>query len=244
MSLKRKRVESVETESTDRKVVESEGSSDAFARAFASVMKRDIAPDKGAVLAKRKTAVLKQIDREKLAAKASSDVRKQRKAARVAQLVVPATDVLGYERQLKKVATKGGMRRSCDDPHTTNTLALHCRTLHLQLWRCLMRSQSTNVLLQQLQLAKLDQRKKLQSQRPLLLMPNPVSAFLTCFSPSATQSPLLLPPNLHPRRLRFLRTISSSMTLLMQVQQTCLMTTMTAQMMISEQLLTLPLQRL
>ena len=80
-----------------------------FARAFEAVMKRDIAPEKGtAVLAKRKTAVAKQVDRERLEAKAAAELRKERKAARVAQLVVPTLDTLGYERQLKKVATKGG----------------------------------------------------------------------------------------------------------------------------------------
>jgi hypothetical protein len=83
----------------------------AFARAFSAVMKRSIDPEKGAVLAKRRTLVQKQLAREKLEAAAAHDLRKQRKAARVAQLVVPAPDVQGYERQLKKVATKGGALR-------------------------------------------------------------------------------------------------------------------------------------
>lgn len=85
-----------------------------FARAFEAVMKREIAPEKGtAVLAKRKTVVQKQLDKERVEAKAAAELRKQRKAARVAQLVVPAPDAQGYERQLKKVATKGGASWLC-----------------------------------------------------------------------------------------------------------------------------------
>jgi len=57
---------------------------------------------------KRKTVVQKQLDKQRIEAKAAAALSKQRKAARVAQLVVPAPDSQGYERQLKKVATKGG----------------------------------------------------------------------------------------------------------------------------------------
>ena len=110
---KRKRVETptardADGESQQEDVAEGPGSFATFEKAFESVMKREIAPEKGAVLAKRKTVIQKQLDRERIEAKAAAEQRKLRKAARVAQLVVPAPDAQGYERQLKKVATKGG----------------------------------------------------------------------------------------------------------------------------------------
>jgi hypothetical protein len=113
MSAKRKRVEEIEDGGGSGSDAGGEQpTTGTFARAFAAVMKRVIAPERDAVLAKRKTLVQKQVERDNISSKAASDLRKQRKASRVAQLVIPTPDVQGYERQLKKVATKGGMLTS------------------------------------------------------------------------------------------------------------------------------------
>jgi hypothetical protein len=60
------------------------------------------------VLATRKTSVMREIEKERKDKNHLNYVRVQRHADRYRQLVVPTILYADYERQLKKVATRGG----------------------------------------------------------------------------------------------------------------------------------------
>lgn len=78
---------------------------------FASVMAKILSEDLGGVapiLAKRKTALMKEMEIEKQSKHDSTKIKKQRKLEREQQLVVPSVDVTNYEKNLKKMASRGG----------------------------------------------------------------------------------------------------------------------------------------
>jgi ribosomal protein L18E len=60
------------------------------------------------VLAKRKTAMMKDMEADKANMKRIKLARIERKAEQTKQLVVPDVTTADYERQLKKLATRGG----------------------------------------------------------------------------------------------------------------------------------------
>jgi hypothetical protein len=78
-----------------------------FGAAMSKIMARDLTGKATPVLAKRKTAQAKQADKAALAIKEDAKKRKLRKRARKAHLVVPDPLQADFERQLRKVATKG-----------------------------------------------------------------------------------------------------------------------------------------
>jgi hypothetical protein len=60
------------------------------------------------VLAKRKTTIMKQLDGEKAAKDRLKEARRQKREDKAKFLVVPDHSTGDYERQLRKVATRGG----------------------------------------------------------------------------------------------------------------------------------------
>ena len=79
----------------------------AFASAVTKIMSRTVSSDT-ALLAKRHTAAEKLVAQEKLETKSEKSRMRERKIARKAHMMMPQSANLDFERQLKKVATKGG----------------------------------------------------------------------------------------------------------------------------------------
>jgi hypothetical protein len=79
----------------------------AFAAALGKVLARDLSGKATPVLAKRRTAQEKHADRAAIAAREEKKLRKSRKKLRKLHLVAPAPQGSDFERQLRKVATKG-----------------------------------------------------------------------------------------------------------------------------------------
>lgn len=67
-----------------------------------------ILPYKVAVLAKRKTALMKEIETEQRDLKQLKKQRIEKKADRSKQMVAADPSTSDFERQLKKLATRGG----------------------------------------------------------------------------------------------------------------------------------------
>ena len=61
------------------------------------------------MLAKRKTAMLKAIDEEREETKRLKLQREERKVQRDHQMVIPDATSIEFERQLRKLATRGGI---------------------------------------------------------------------------------------------------------------------------------------
>ena len=60
------------------------------------------------MLAKRKTAIMKELEEEFADRDRLKRLRAQRKLAREKHIVIPDVSTADYERQLRKVATRGG----------------------------------------------------------------------------------------------------------------------------------------
>ena len=60
------------------------------------------------MLAKRKTAIMKELETEYADRDRLKKLRIERREQRVKHLVIPDHTTLDYERQLRKVATRGG----------------------------------------------------------------------------------------------------------------------------------------
>lgn len=80
---------------------------DGFADMMTKILNQKI-PGKVAVLAKRKTQIMKDIEGDKGDKERLKRLRMERKAQREKQLVVPDQTSADYERQLRKLATRGG----------------------------------------------------------------------------------------------------------------------------------------
>jgi hypothetical protein len=82
------------------------------------------------VLAKRKTAIMKELESEYADKDRLKKLKLKRQEQRVKHMVVPDHTTLDYERQLKKIATRGGA--------TIAYVIPSCRNSQLQWWLCLM----------------------------------------------------------------------------------------------------------
>ena len=83
-----------------------EGGNDGFATVMSKILNQPI-QKKVPVLAKRKTTVMKEIETERENRDRLKKLRMKRKAERDRQIVLPSVLQNDYERQLKKVATRG-----------------------------------------------------------------------------------------------------------------------------------------
>jgi hypothetical protein len=66
--------------------------------------------DKIPVLAKRKTAMMKEVEGSRLDSDKSKRQRLEKKAEKEKQLVIPDASSADFERQLRKLATRGGLK--------------------------------------------------------------------------------------------------------------------------------------
>lgn len=97
----------------DKKEVEDEddgeeGGGDGFASVMSKILNQPI-QKKVPVLAKRKTSVMRDIEVERENRDRLKKLRIKRKSERDRQIVIPNVLQNDYERQLKKVATRGGI---------------------------------------------------------------------------------------------------------------------------------------
>ena len=82
-----------------------------FAAAMAKILSREVPAAKNPVLAKRHTASAKLAAADKAAAKAERERKREKRDARRAHIVEPASADQEFERQLRKVASRGGAYR-------------------------------------------------------------------------------------------------------------------------------------
>ena len=86
---------------------EKEEERDGMADMMAKILHQQV-EGKVPVLAKRKTTIMKELEKEKSSKDRLKLVRKQKKEDKGKFLVVPDHTTTDYERQLRKVATRGG----------------------------------------------------------------------------------------------------------------------------------------
>lgn len=98
-----------EASSSDEDEEEGEGR-DGMADMMAKILHQQV-DGKVPVLAKRKTTIMKELEKEKSNKDRLKLVRKQKKEDKGKFLVVPDHTTTDYERQLRKVATRGGKER-------------------------------------------------------------------------------------------------------------------------------------
>ena len=84
------------------------GVGDGFANVISKILSQNV-NGKIPVLAKRKTSKMKEIEAMKDEKEQQKKLRTERKAEREKQVVIPTVITLDYERQLKKLATRGGL---------------------------------------------------------------------------------------------------------------------------------------
>ena len=79
-----------------------------FADAISKILSKEIGSIQP-VLAKRKTPLMRQIEEERHRAKKERLLKKRRLEMKNKNLVIPDHTTVDYERQLRKIATRGGM---------------------------------------------------------------------------------------------------------------------------------------
>mmetsp|Transcript_21130 Transcript_21130/g.30549 ORF Transcript_21130/g.30549 Transcript_21130/m.30549 type:complete len:280 (-) Transcript_21130:81-920(-) len=83
------------------------GGMDGMADMMAKILHQQVPGKKIPVLAKRKTAIMKELEEEFADRDRLKRLRAQRKLAREKHIVIPDVSTADYERQLRKVATRG-----------------------------------------------------------------------------------------------------------------------------------------
>jgi hypothetical protein len=96
-----------EVESSDE---EEGGERDGMADMMAKILHQQVEGGRIPVLAKRKTAIMRELAQEKASQDRLKLARKQKREDKGKFLVVPDHSTGDYERQLRKVATRGGER--------------------------------------------------------------------------------------------------------------------------------------
>jgi hypothetical protein len=80
--------------------------SDGFANVLAKILNQNIG-NKNPVLAKRKTPIMKEQEAHKKDLRVDKKKREDNKASREKEMTIPGVDTVDYERQLRKVSTRG-----------------------------------------------------------------------------------------------------------------------------------------
>ena len=101
-----------------------------FSNVMAKILGQSVGGKKVPVLAKRKTSVMREIETERENREQMKKLRSSRKAERDKQMLVPSVLQNDYERQLKKVGTRGG------NVHSTLVWLLFKRTPNITYTRC------------------------------------------------------------------------------------------------------------
>jgi hypothetical protein len=122
--------------------IQSDGDAAGFAAVFDKVMARNITQS-ATVMAKRHTAAAKHAEVMKKEHAQERKTRKERKEAKRIRLVVPSISTADNEKELRRLATKGGTIAL--QAYTTGAPCTKRRHI-LQLSRCSMPSRSTRRL--------------------------------------------------------------------------------------------------
>jgi hypothetical protein len=82
---------------------------DGFAQMLSKILNQNVDKNKivNPVLAKRKTSIMKELEANAVDKERVKELRKERELSKKRQLVIPDVSTANYERQLKKLATKG-----------------------------------------------------------------------------------------------------------------------------------------
>ena len=92
----------------DEHDVEEEEGKDGMADMMAKILHQQVDRGKIPILAKRKTTIMKELEKEKTADDKLKLAHKQKQQERNKFQIVPDHTMTDYERQLRKVATRGG----------------------------------------------------------------------------------------------------------------------------------------
>lgn len=83
---------------------------DAFSDIFSKILSQSVEENKDPILSKRKTEMMKNTELEKNEKEILKRNRKNKKIELEKQMVIPDVATVNYERQLKRLANKGGQR--------------------------------------------------------------------------------------------------------------------------------------